>query len=196
MHGRERKVWMKKKLIIATAIVLTIVLIIVSIPIFLFGIGFSLVAFQHLTVPNPPKPEITYGEFPFTLVYELNGEERVIEDTLIVEFDGFIMYGGPSPRKRRAWRSYLKSGGEGLRLLDIDETWALYYRISGDVLMENTNPAVEGRDSFSTNAIRRNKNSTAPIGVGRLVFEEELLRRYGIRIISFEIAPPIVNSFG
>ena len=44
--------------------------------------------------PDPPMPEITYGEFPFRLVYELNGEQIVIEDIIICEFDGFGMGGG------------------------------------------------------------------------------------------------------
>ena len=39
--------------------------------------------------PNPPKPEIKYGEFDFKLVYEIDGEMQTIEDTVICEFDGF-----------------------------------------------------------------------------------------------------------
>lgn len=38
--------------------------------------------------PEPPQPEITYGEFPFRLVYEYNGERITLEDTLIIEHEG------------------------------------------------------------------------------------------------------------
>lgn len=36
----------------------------------------------------PPQPVITYAEFPFELVYEINGERIEIKDSLIVEWDG------------------------------------------------------------------------------------------------------------
>ena len=49
---------------------------------------FTVIVFIWRT-PAPPLPEITYGEFPFRLEYELNEKLHVIEDTLIVEFDGF-----------------------------------------------------------------------------------------------------------
>ncbi|MDN9010180.1 hypothetical protein [Brevibacillus laterosporus] len=35
------------------------------------------------SLPNPTKPEITSGEFLFRLVYMINGETKVIEDTLM-----------------------------------------------------------------------------------------------------------------
>ena len=67
-------------------------------------------------IPDPPKPEITYAEFPFCLTYELNGEVIVIEDTIICEFDGYVVEGENG--KYRAWSSRLKSGNERITLLD------------------------------------------------------------------------------
>ena len=64
-----------------------------------------------------PRPEITYGEFPFTLTYELDGEIKTIEDTIICEFDGFEAIGESG--KYRKWKTYLKSGNERLTLLDL-----------------------------------------------------------------------------
>jgi len=49
----------------------------------------------------PPEPEITYGEFPFRLEYEIDGERFVIEDVVIVEFMGSFR-GNPTTRP---WRS-------------------------------------------------------------------------------------------
>jgi len=59
-------------------------------------------------LPNPPKPGITYSEFPFRLVYEINGERKVIEDTLICEYDGIGMDEGRG--KYRKWKEHLASG--------------------------------------------------------------------------------------
>ncbi len=75
--------------------------------------------------PNPPRPEITYGEFPFRLEYEINGERKVIQDTLICKFDGFGSDEGRG--KYRKWKTRLASGNERLTLLKVDETMEIYY---------------------------------------------------------------------
>lgn len=49
-------------------------------------IAFSVIGF--LLESNPLKPEITYGEFPFHLKYEINGVDAEIQDILICEYDG------------------------------------------------------------------------------------------------------------
>jgi len=62
--------------------------------------------------PNPPHPEITHGEFPFRLVYEINGQRQVIEDTLTCDFD---LFGTDEGRgKYRKVRERLASGNEML----------------------------------------------------------------------------------
>ena len=72
-------------------------------------IGFFIVAFPWImlvvggyVLPAPPKPEITYGEFDFKLVFEIDGESKTIEDTIICEFDGFSVDTGSG--KRRRWK--------------------------------------------------------------------------------------------
>ena len=50
-------------------------------------------------------PEIRYGEFPFRLEYEINGERFVIEDTVICEFDGIGW--NEAQGKFRKWKDYL-----------------------------------------------------------------------------------------
>ena len=83
------------------------------------GICFSLYAMMVIFVvsgavfmfmPNPPAPEIKYGEFSCRLEYELDGEIKVIEDVIICEFDGFKNYG--SAGSRREWKTSLESGNE------------------------------------------------------------------------------------
>ena len=89
---------------IVTVLLLTTVLIVLMIACVLvlpwmllyLGIAFS---------PDPPRPEITRGEFPFRLEYEIDGKRVVIEDTLICEFDGFGMNEGAG--KYRKWKGRL-----------------------------------------------------------------------------------------
>ena len=37
---------------------------------------------------NLPKPEITYGEFPFEIVLEIDGQTKMFNNVYICEYDG------------------------------------------------------------------------------------------------------------
>lgn len=58
--------------------------------------------------PNPPKPNIKYGEFSFTIEYEIFGQRKKITDTLICEFDGFEVVAVGDGKKRK-WKEYYKN---------------------------------------------------------------------------------------
>jgi hypothetical protein len=60
--------------------------------------------------PNPPKPDITYGEFPFKLTYKLNGETKIIEDVIVCEYDGIESRGEAG--KYRKWTITIKGNSE------------------------------------------------------------------------------------
>ena len=45
-------------------------ILMISLPWILLGIGIA-------SLPNPPEPEVKYGEFPFKLVYEVDGEQKL-----------------------------------------------------------------------------------------------------------------------
>ncbi|MFA8307240.1 YdgA family protein, partial [Paenibacillus alvei] len=68
-----------KKTQVILIISVALVICIVALPWILIYVGLQL-------QPDPPRPEITYGEFPFKLVYEINGERKVIQDTVICEY--------------------------------------------------------------------------------------------------------------
>lgn len=89
---------MKKKaflIIFSLALVCLIGFLLLASPWILLGIGLWL-------SPAPPKPEITYGEFDFQFVYEIDGNVKTIEDTIICEFDGFNIDEGRG--KTRRWK--------------------------------------------------------------------------------------------
>ena len=142
--------------------------------------------------PNPPLPEITYGEFPFRIEYEINGERFVIEDTVICEFDGFGM-GAMGDPKIRKWKSRLASGSDGnvLILQVIDGKRKVrcnvgspqYYMgelgISADVYWPP--------EAFLA------ENEGTPSAV--VLFPEQWYNEYNFRFISWEFTDPIVNTF-
>jgi len=54
--------------------------------------------------PNPPRLEITYGEFPFRIEYEILGERFVIEDKDRPKYHGGIYH---ESRQSRLWAEQL-----------------------------------------------------------------------------------------
>lgn len=153
--------------------------------------------------PNPPKPEIPYGEFPFTLTYELDGEIREIEDVIICEFDGFINRG--TAGKSRKWNTALKSGSEQLTLLDLRSTKEenefkqtilelYFYYGSGAYYMGDTeNPFARKAQNFEWIDY---KYQTTDGEIGSSGYKaEEAFEKYKIRLINWECAPPIENKF-
>ncbi len=93
----------KKKIImviVALILVCVIGILIIASPWMMLTVGLWL-------SPTPPKPEITYGEFDFKLVYEIDGEMQTIEDTIICEFDGFNI--DEANGKTRRWKEKFKN---------------------------------------------------------------------------------------
>ncbi|WP_236290659.1 hypothetical protein [Paenibacillus allorhizoplanae] len=142
--------------------------------------------------PNPPRPEITYGEFPFRLEYEINGERKVIQDTLICEFDGFGA--DEANGKYRKWKDRLASGNQRITLLKVDQTKEIYYSPgSPDYYMGDLKDTEGYRHGFPNALLieRRDGKFTS----NRLIRADELLNKYHINLISWNPSPPIKNNF-
>ena len=139
---------------------------------------------------TPPRPEITYGEFPFRLEYEINGERQVIQDTLICEFDGFGADEGRG--KYRKWKDRLASGNERITLLKVDNNKEIeFVPGSAEYYMGDSD---NGRgDSSFPNAVYFEKDSNGTKSGG--VEAKELLDKYHIKLISWNPSPPIKNNF-
>lgn len=153
--------------------------------------------------PNPPIPEIQYGEFPFTLTYELDGEVKVVKDTVICEFEGFVNRG--SAGKARKWKTSLKSGKEQITLLDLRPFEEInefgqtmlelyfYYGTAAYYMGDESNP-------FSRNAQDLGwveyKYQTRDGKIGSSAYKADVAwEKYKIKLISWEPSQPIKNSF-
>lgn len=143
---------------------------------------------------NPPKPEITYGEFPFRLTYELNGKTKVIEDAVICEFDGFEQWGEAG--KYRKWKSRLKSGNEQVTLLKVDETMELYFSYGNPEFYMNDSQHGRAGDRFdyNPNVIDYVKWENGQERHSAML-ANEAWEKYKIKLISWDYTPPIKNSF-
>lgn len=186
---------MKMKIPIIVGVPLLLILAIIVYftvwPWAMIAVGISL-------LPNPSKPEITYGEFPFRLEYEINGERKVIEDTLICEYDGIGMDEGQG--KYRKWKGYLASEKERLLLLEVDTPVALrsdrkvvkqeiYYPIgSARYYMGDVKEYETYKQSFP-DACYSEKYEDGGTSSG-IIRADELFEKYNIKLISWDYTQP------
>ena len=150
------------------------------------------ILFYKVFATKPPDPQIKYGEFPFRLEYEINGEIIVIEDTVICEYDGIGWNEGVG--KHRKWKQYLAdNGGDDLLLLIIDDTKKIYASVGGAKYYMGDEEAHIVRNSLTPNPyiVEVDGNITRY----RSISEEDLFEKYAIRFTNWEYSTPIVNSF-
>ena len=156
-----------------------------------------------------PAPQITEGEFPFVVEYEMNGERYFIEDTVVCSFAGYDL-SNPFPFMdySRIWYASLKSGEERTRLLlelkentesvlikgriNTESKVILFYGSGGYYLgdPEDTErvPCINYVEEYKTSE-KVTHNEVTPLT------NEQLEEYFGIKIIRFEFSSPIENKF-
>ena len=146
------------------------------------------------TTYDAPMPTVTYGEFPLELEYTVNGETVVLQDTLICEFDGVKWISAQG--NNRVWRGRYAGGNERLQVPTGDGC-VVYWDIGPAALYMGDGDAEIGgagdtkgaaREPYAKLCIVTSDGETAPT-------EQELLTRYNIRLVRFNIAEPIENEF-
>ena len=118
-----------KKSIIKRMIKIIIVLIIGFIIICALPfIYFILMVLYSMFIDIPSKPKVKHGEFPFELGYEYKGEQMIIKDTIVCDYDGYSwsLEGGNS----RDWICNLQNDDEyGQYYIDKENEPALYIEV-------------------------------------------------------------------
>lgn len=168
----------------------------------LIAIIIVLVAFAAKTLLESPKPEITYGEFPFRLEYEINGERKVIQDTLICEYDGIGWDEGQGTH--REWKEHLASGKEDVVLLEITNPG--YHGDKRIVKQEIVYPIGSARyymgdlDEYESygecfpDACYYEEYEGGGSG-GPVILADDLFKKYHIKLISWHCSKPLKNKF-
>ncbi|GJM80348.1 hypothetical protein HMSSN139_28440 [Paenibacillus sp. HMSSN-139] len=122
--------------------------------------------------------------------YEINGERKVIQDTIICEFDGFGADEGRG--KYRKWKQRLASGNERITLLKVDDTKEIYYNEgSAEYYMGDYGDAEFQHDFPNASMITKEGRTTSYGGIPA----EELQKKYNIKLISWDYTSPIKNKF-
>ena len=175
---------------------ITKIIIIVFIAFLVMSMITPLVLYLHsFSITDPLEPEIKYAEFPFELVYEINGEIITVNDTYVCEYDGVSVYEGT--QKARQWKGYVKSiGDEDLALVLVQDgnTYLVctlgspgYYMKDPDYEYGEPRPQI-------IYVIKPNDMGGVSSGVAPETLDP-LLEKYQLKIISWEFSDPIENEY-
>jgi hypothetical protein len=179
-------------------LIIVAILTYISLPWIFLHIGLQL-------LPNPPRPEITYEEFPFRLEYEINGNRKVIQDTLICEYDGIGIDEGNG--KYRKWKKHLLSGNQKILLLNLDRgasgiafgnnktvNQVIYFDPGPAWYYMGDNEHGNGYKPPFPNASFSEKYQDGS-GANGIIQSDDLLKKYKIKLISWDYSQPIENKF-
>ena len=185
---------MKKVFVISIIGVLMVIMISV-LSIFFFAKIFIVSGGFSVFMSNPEESEITYGEFPFRITYELKGEVKVIEDVVICEYDGIEDLG--TAGKKRKWKSYLESGNERVSLLKEDDSLEFYFNYGApeNYMGDNQSRRYGEGLYYDLSYIPFIKKDNGIQLEDSGMKSEEVWEKYGLRIIEWEYSMPIQNSF-
>ncbi len=143
------------------------------------------------------EPQFKYGEFPFKIVYETDGEVITIEDTLVVEYAG-IEYDDANFKKKHRWNQYFMSQQN---LSDQERSMAfqlsLYRESSYNIFFVlGSSEYYMGlpEEDFYYRFYQIVPGDIVISNGSRVLSEEELLEDYGIKIIEKYISPPITSK--
>lgn len=144
--------------------------------------------------PDPPAPQIKYAEFPFTIVYEYNGEVLTYEDKIICEYTGTDWNEGVG--KHRTWTERFESGS-GPVLCEMENGQYIYYSMrsfDAEYMMGDEEFMGYGHPVTCLLLIIPAENESGYKEKIQLS-NDEAYEQYNLRIISFDVPDPIENTF-
>lgn len=137
---------------------------------------------------KPPKPEVTSGEFPFKLVYEINGETVTVEESYSFEYVGakWNWNAGWS----NEWDACIGNTGEEAVVMTQNGNTKIYASV-GNVKYYLGGYEEPDYDPLAFYEYTANGRATSFFRLS----EDELWEQYKIKIVSWEHSEPIENTF-
>lgn len=157
----------------------------------ILALPWAILATGYLLSPDPPKPEKEYGEFPFELVYELNGETHTVDGIFVCKYDGMSFDEGQG--KHRTWTGYVEGTDDYSVCLFENEEVAIHCYI-GDAGYYMNDSNYSGHPANTPLqpclfCIPKNKDDIENFS------ESDILEKYKIKLLEWKLSEPIDNSF-
>lgn len=192
---------MAKKILLALMITIAVVLAICVIIFLIFSLPWLILAFHAWTAPDPEEPTVKYGEFPFELIYEINGEEVIARGSITIEHKGIIC--NEVGDKFNGWNvDYIKAEDSnefevidrGIVLYDgpmdgYDSVLVSLFLGSSEHYMGIDSPGLS--DYYSKNEFKAGDIVQYHTGKPKVLSEEELKEKFGIVVKEKHLSDPI-----
>ena len=135
------------------------------------------------------KPTVTQGEFPFSITYELDGEQTTIREVYKARYTG---NGGYADTKSRVYVGEIGTRGEGETVYVLKQQnntrIELCTNFYADYMMGDAEGDYFEEEPFAPRIYYYDENETE-------YYDEETLASQGVKLIDFEYPAPIANSF-
>ena len=137
-------------------------------------------------------PEIKEGRFDFSVTYEINGEEKTFSGVYVCEYDGaYKTLAG----KGINWNGYIENDVENRGVIPIqtNEDGVIYLDLNfvPEYFMDDPDAILYDVPSPSLYMVFHSDNPDE----ASYATEEEVIANYGVRIIRYNYADPIKNTF-
>ena len=183
---------MKKKLTFWIPVAIIVLIGQICFIVFSFAVvPWSIMYFGIELSEDPPEPAITYGEFPFELVYEIDGKRTTVNDVYVCEYKGIR---SNEAGKFRDWDGYIKSTGNANLTLCEDEVRKVCCTVGNSRYYMGEWKQKEPPTPYVFEVIHDSYDFDERMKLW-INSEEELMAQYNIKLISWKFSEPIENTF-
>ena len=168
-----------------------------------YNLPWLLIRFGIQSMPVPKNPEITHGEFPFQLEYEINGQIILVEDILVCEYLGVGTDEGRG--KYRMWDKHLVSGSDQIVLLEVSNPVGKKStsQILSQIIYYDPGPANYYMGDKDKGTIYKHMFPDAYFyeqyedgsTVQGRIYADDLYSKFNIKMLDWNYAQPIENIF-
>ena len=137
-----------------------------------------------------PIPDIKKGRFDFSVTYEIDGEEKTYSGVYVCEFDGVLTTLVGSTRQ---WKGYIENEKEIDIPIQTNKDGVVYINFGFIPEYFMGDPDATYYEAPQPN-LYMIYNSSDPEDWD-ITSEEEVIAKYGVKLIGYEYAAPIENTF-
>lgn len=150
----------------------------------------ALVVSMFTACNKAPDPTVKEGCFDFSVTYEVNGEQKTYTGVYVCKYDGVLTTFLSSGLE---WTDYIENEEERDVPIETNEDGVIYINFGFFPEYFLNDPVAIYYEEPSSNLFMIYNDSNDEMT--HITSEEEDILQYGVKIISYEYAEPIENTF-